>query len=85
MRVIAGKYRSHLAFASRNGYTPDIRSVAGNAVQRAHRGKSVGARRKRVAGSVRGNGAIGIEALSRGAKAVHFVESSPSAANMIRG
>jgi 16S rRNA (guanine(966)-N(2))-methyltransferase RsmD len=32
-----------------------------------------------------GTGAVGIEALSRGAKEVHFVESSATAANAIRG
>jgi 16S rRNA (guanine(966)-N(2))-methyltransferase RsmD len=32
-----------------------------------------------------GTGAIGIEALSRGAKEVYFVESSPPAAEAIRG
>jgi 16S rRNA (guanine(966)-N(2))-methyltransferase RsmD len=31
-----------------------------------------------------GTGAVGIEALSRGAKAVHFVENSPPAADAIR-
>ena len=85
MRVICGKIsESTLAFASRDGYSPTsdrLRETLFNVLTAGNPAA--------LEGSVwldlfAGTGAIGIEALSRGAKAVHFVESSPSAANMIR-
>ena len=76
MRVIAGKYRGRpLRSLARDGHPSDVGPAAGDAVQRAHGGQSAA-----LEGSVwldlfAGTGAVGIEALSRGAKQVHFVET----------
>ena len=81
MRIIAGKYRSRRLVAPEGMQTRPtsdrLRETLFNV----------------VAGSVpdsvwldlfAGSGAIGIEALSRGAQAVYFVESGPHAARTIR-
>ena len=81
MRVIAGKYKSrHLAAPQGVQTRPTsdrLRETLFNVVA------------PRIAGSVwldlfAGSGAIGIEALSRGARNVYFVESSGVAARTIR-
>jgi 16S rRNA (guanine(966)-N(2))-methyltransferase RsmD len=81
MRVIAGKYRSRKLAAPAGDETRPtsdrLRETLFNVVASA------------VPDSVwldlfAGSGAIGIEALSRGARSVHFVESSSSAVRTIR-
>src|SRR6185437_12041825 len=81
MRVIAGKYRSRRLNAPEGIETRPtsdrLRETLFNVVAPS------------VADSVwldlfAGSGAIGIEALSRGAQAVYFVESVPRAAHTIR-
>ena len=85
MRVIAGKYRSR-PLRSLRGMdlrpTSDrLRETLFNVLTRGDP--------EALLGTVwldlfAGTGAVGIEALSRGAKEVHFVESSPAAAEAIR-
>ena len=83
MRVIAGQYRRR-TLRSLPGVTCVRRpTVARDAVQRAVRGQS-----RRAGGTTwldlyAGTGAVGIEALSRGARMVYFVESSKAAAELI--
>ncbi len=81
MRVIAGKYRSRRLAAPQGIETRPtsdrLRETLFNVVAPS------------VAGSVwldlfAGSGAIGIEALSRGAQTVYFVEAHPGAARTIR-
>ena len=81
MRVIAGKYKSRRLAAPRGMQTRPtsdrLRETLFNVVA------------MQVPGSVwldlfAGTGAIGIEAISRGARAVYFVESAKSAAATIR-
>lgn len=81
MRVIAGKYRSRRLAAPEGMQTRPtsdrLRETLFNVVAAS------------VAGSVwldlfAGSGAIGIEALSRGARSVYFVEANPRAARTIR-
>lgn len=82
MRVIAGKYRSRKLLAPAGTATRPtsdrLRETLFNVVAPS------------VAGSTwldvfAGSGAIGIEALSRGAEMVYFVESSSRAVQAIRG
>ena len=81
MRVIAGKYRSRRLAAPEGMQTRPtsdrLRETLFNVVAPA------------VADSVwldlfAGSGAVGIEALSRGARTVYFVEAAPRAARTIR-
>jgi 16S rRNA (guanine966-N2)-methyltransferase len=81
MRVIAGQYRSRRLLAPKGDDTRPtsdrLRETLFNVVAGG------------VADSVwldlfAGSGAVGIEALSRGARSVYFVESSARAANTIR-
>jgi 16S rRNA (guanine966-N2)-methyltransferase len=81
MRVIAGKYKSRRLIAPEGVETRPtsdrLRETLFNVVA------------PRIEGSVwldlfAGSGAIGIEALSRGAQSVYFVESSGAAARIIR-
>jgi 16S rRNA (guanine(966)-N(2))-methyltransferase RsmD len=81
MRVIAGKYKSRRLAAPPGMQTRPtsdrLRETLFNVVARA------------IEGSVwldlfAGSGAVGIEALSRGARSVYFVESSGSTARTIR-
>jgi 16S rRNA (guanine966-N2)-methyltransferase len=85
MRVIAGKYRSRL-LQSLPGL--DIRPTADRLRETLFNVLTAGDP-DALAGTVwvdfyAGTGAVGIEALSRGAAKVHFVESSASAADLIR-
>lgn len=85
MRVIAGKYRSR-PLRSLRGL--DIRPTSDRLRETLFNVLTAG-NPSALEGSVwldlfAGTGAVGIEALSRGAKAVHFVESSKPAAEMIR-
>ena len=85
MRVISGKYRSRPLHSLRG---MDIRPTSDRLRETLFNVLTAG-NPAALEGSVwldlfAGTGAIGIEALSRGAKAVHFVESAPSAAKMIR-
>ena len=85
MRVIAGKFRSR-PIASLRGMdlrpTSDrLRETLFNVLTAGHP--------DRLEGTVwldlyAGTGAVGIEALSRGARMVHFVDSSTQAADLIR-
>src|SRR5438309_10151289 len=85
MRVIAGKYRSRplrsLRGMDRRPTSDRLRETLFNVLTA---GKPTA-----LEGSVwldlfAGTGAVGIEALSRGAKEVHFVENSHAAAEAIR-
>jgi 16S rRNA (guanine966-N2)-methyltransferase len=85
MRVIAGKYRSRPLRPLRG---MDIRPTSDRLRETLFNVLTAG-NPAALEGSVwldlfAGTGAVGIEALSRGAKEVHFVESSKPAAEMIR-
>jgi 16S rRNA (guanine966-N2)-methyltransferase len=85
MRVIAGKYRSRPLRSLRG---MDIRPTSDRLRETLFNVLTSG-NSSALEGTVwldlfAGTGAVGIEALSRGAKQVYFVESSPAAANVIR-
>ena len=85
MRVIAGKYRSRPLRSLRG---MDIRPTSDRLRETLFNVLTAG-NPASLEGSVwldlfAGSGAVGIEALSRGAKEVHFVESSAAAAETIR-
>ena len=85
MRVIAGQYRSRPLRSLRG---MDIRPTSDRLRETLFNVLTSG-RPQALAGSVwldlfAGTGAVGIEALSRGAQAVYFVESSARAAAVIR-
>jgi 16S rRNA (guanine966-N2)-methyltransferase len=85
MRVIAGKYRSRPLRSLRG---MDIRPTSDRLRETLFNVLTAG-NPAALEGTVwldlfAGTGAVGIEALSRGAKQVHFVESSPAAAEVIR-
>jgi 16S rRNA (guanine966-N2)-methyltransferase len=86
MRVIAGKYRSRTLRSLRG---MDIRPTSDRLRETLFNVLTAG-NPAALEGSVwldlfAGTGAVGIEALSRGAKEVYFVESSAPAADAIRG
>jgi 16S rRNA (guanine966-N2)-methyltransferase len=85
MRVIAGKYRGRTLRSLRG---MDVRPTSDRLRETLFNVLTAGNPRA-LEGSVwldlfAGTGAIGIEALSRGAKEVYFVENSHSAADLIR-
>src|ERR1700745_3161206 len=85
MRVIAGQYRSRPLRSLRG---MDIRPTSDRLRETLFNVLTAG-NPSALVGSVwldlfAGTGAVGIEALSRGAKEVHFVENSPPAVEMIR-
>jgi len=85
MRVIAGKYRSRPLRSLRG---MDIRPTSDRLRETLFNVLTAG-NPESLLGSVwldlfAGTGAVGIEALSRGAKQVHFVENSGAAAEAIR-
>jgi 16S rRNA (guanine966-N2)-methyltransferase len=85
MRVIAGKYRSRLLRSLRG---MDIRPTSDRLRETLFNVLTAG-NPAALEGTVwldifAGTGAVGIEALSRGAKQVYFVESSEPAAQLIR-
>ena len=85
MRVIAGKYRSRPLRSLRG---MDIRPTSDRLRETLFNVLTAG-NPAALEGSVwldlfAGTGAVGIEALSRGAKEVYFVESSAAAADVIR-
>lgn len=85
MRVIAGKYRSRPLHSLRG---MDIRPTSDRLRETLFNVLTAGTP-SALEGSVwldlfAGTGAVGIEALSRGARQVHFVESSKSAVEVIR-
>ena len=85
MRVIAGKYRSRPLRSLRG---MDIRPTSDRLRETLFNVLTAG-NPDALSGSVwldlfAGTGAVGIEALSRGAKEVHFVENSATAAEAIR-
>jgi 16S rRNA (guanine966-N2)-methyltransferase len=85
MRVIAGKYRSRPLRSLRG---VDIRPTSDRLRETLFNVLTAG-NPAAIQGSVwldlfAGTGAVGIEALSRGAKEVHFVECSAPAADVIR-
>jgi 16S rRNA (guanine966-N2)-methyltransferase len=86
MRVIAGKYRSRPLRSLRG---MDIRPTSDRLRETLFNVLTAG-NPAALEGSVwldlfAGTGAVGIEALSRGAKEVYFVECSTGAADVIRG
>ena len=86
MRVIAGKYRSRTLRSLRG---MDIRPTSDRLRETLFNVLTAG-NPAALEGSVwldlfAGTGAVGIEALSRGAKQVYFVESSAAATEVIRG
>lgn len=85
MRVIAGKYRSRPLQSLRG---MDVRPTSDRLRETLFNVLTAG-NPEALAGSVwldlfAGTGAVGIEALSRGAKTAYFVESSSAAADVIR-
>lgn len=86
MRVIAGKYRSRPLRSLRG---MDIRPTS-DRLRETLFNVLIAGNPQALEGTVwldlfAGTGAVGIEALSRGAKQVYFVESSAAAAEVIRG
>lgn len=86
MRVIAGKYRSRPLRSLRG---MDIRPTSDKLRETLFNVLTAG-NPAALEGSVwldvfAGTGAVGVEALSRGAKEVYFVEHSTAAADVIRG
>ena len=85
LRVIAGQYRSR---PLRSLPGPDIRPTADRLRETLFNvltaGNPGGLRGSIWADLYAGTGAVGIEALSRGASKVHFVESSAAATRLIR-
>jgi 16S rRNA (guanine(966)-N(2))-methyltransferase RsmD len=86
MRVISGKYRSRTLHSLRG---MDVRPTSDRLREILFNVLTAG-NPAALEGSVwldlfAGTGAVGIEALSRGAKEVYFVESSAAAADAIRG
>lgn len=86
MRVISGKYRSRPLRSLRG---MDIRPTSDRLRETLFNVLTAG-KPEALEGTTwldlfAGTGAVGIEALSRGAKQVCFVESSPTAAAVIRG
>ena len=84
MRVVAGKYRGH---PLRSSGGMDIRPTSDRLRETLFNVLTAG-NPEALAGSVwldvfAGTGAVGIEALSRGAAQVYFVENSPPAARLI--
>lgn len=81
VRIIAGEYRSRkLEFPSLDGLRPTadrIRETLFNWLQDSIAGET-------CLDLFAGSGALGFEALSRGASQVDFIEQNPSAANSIR-
>jgi 16S rRNA (guanine(966)-N(2))-methyltransferase RsmD len=85
MRVIAGKYRSRPLHSLRGMATRPTSDRLRETLFNVLTAGNAGALTDSVwLDLFAGTGAVGIEALSRGAKEVHFVESSPQAADMIR-
>src|SRR6202167_1984358 len=85
MRVIAGKYRSRPLRSPRG---EDIRPTSDRLRETLFNVLTAG-NPQALAGSIwldlfAGTGAVGIEALSRGAAMVYFVDSAKSAAELIR-
>jgi len=85
MRVIAGKYRSRTLRSPRG---MDIRPTSDRLRETLFNVLTAG-NPTALQGSIwldlfAGTGAVGIEALSRGAKEVHFVENSKSASDALR-
>src|SRR5216684_9044736 len=85
MRVIAGKYRGHPLRSLRG---MDIRPTSDRLRETLFNVLTAG-NPEALAGTVwldlfAGTGAVGIEALSRGAGMVYFVESSARAAELVR-
>ena len=85
MRVIAGKYKSRTLRSPRG---MDIRPTSDRLRETLFNVLTAGSPTA-LEGSIwldlfAGTGAVGIEALSRGAKEVHFVENAKSAADAIR-
>src|SRR3974390_2906842 len=85
MRVIAGKYRSRPLHSLRG---MDVRPTSDRLLETLFNVLTAG-NPSALEGGVwldlfAGTGAVGIEALSRGAKEVHFVESSSAAAEVSR-
>jgi len=85
VRVIAGKYRSRLLRSMRG---MDVRPTADRLRETLFNVLTAGNPAALEAtvwlDLYAGTGAVGIEALSRGAASVHFVESTPAAARLIR-
>lgn len=82
MRVIGGTARGHRLKAPRGMRTRPMADKIREALFSML--DSLGVRPRRVADLYAGSGAIGIEALSRGAEWVDFVERSPAACAVIR-
>ena len=85
MRVIAGKYRSRLLRSLRG---MDVRPTSDRLRETLFDVLTAG-NAAALQGTIwldlyAGTGAVGIEALSRGAAFVYFVESSPAAAQLVR-
>lgn len=85
VRVIAGKYRSRVLHSVRG---MDVRPTSDRLRETLFNVLTAG-NPAALEGTVwldlyAGTGAVGIEALSRGAKEVYFVERSPASANVIR-
>jgi 16S rRNA (guanine966-N2)-methyltransferase len=85
LRVIAGQYRSRplrsLPGADIRPTSDRLRETLFNVLTAGNPGALQGSI---WADLYAGTGAVGIEALSRGASKVHFVESSPAAARLVR-
>src|SRR5258706_5366541 len=85
MRIIAGKFRRRMLRAPRG---LDVRPTSDRLRETLFNVLTAGNQNalQQVVwlDLFAGSGAVGIEAISRGARSVHFVESSPAAAEAIR-
>ena len=85
MRVIAGKYRSRPLRSLRGqNIRPTSDRLRETLFNVLTAGNSAALEHTVWIDLFAGTGAVGIEALSRGAKQVYFVDNSPAAANLIR-
>lgn len=81
LRVLSGKYKGRRLASPQSRLTHPMGSREKNALFNMLTGLVAGAK---VLDLYAGSGALGIEALSRGAKSVIFVEKSPKIAKIIR-
>lgn len=85
MRIVAGRFRGHALAGPEGGTRPTsdrVREAIFNILDHGIEGG--GADGKRVLDLFAGTGALGFEALSRGARHVLFVEEAASARSVIR-
>jgi len=85
MRIITGLYKGKkLAFSVMEGLRPTKGRIRENIFNLLSGGQPEFFQGKSVGDAFAGTGALGLEALSRGAKSVVFIEQSPEALKLLR-